>query len=147
MQKITRKSSSGKFSLPAFARGKSRLESATSSPAQGHPPAEDEEDAMEASVGSLSGLGLKGTSAGAGAGAEQERGSKDGGSRSGRSWSSVLKLGRKEKKGAGGDTTPSLSGSGMSVASETDEGADEEEDEDGDDGARTEGEEDERERK
>ena len=129
MAKITRKSSSGKFSLPAFARNKSRLDpsagagagSATSSPAQGHPPAEDDEDALSASVGSLSGLGVKN------AGTSEPRESKDGGSgggggnRSSRSWSSVLKLGRKEKNKAENET-PSLSGSGMSVASETDEG-------------------------
>lgn len=127
MQKITRKSSSSKFSLPTFARNKSRLNdgggptsSATSSPAQGYPAVKDEEEddgGMSESVGSLSGLGLKSSTTNT-----EPRESRDGGSsRGSRSWSSVLKLGRKEKKAGGGNTTPSLSGSGMSIASETED--------------------------
>ena len=141
MQKITRKSSSGKFSLPTFARGKSRLDpgvsgsSATSSPAQGYPPVEDDEEGgMSASIGSLSGLGLKASAS------SERRESRDGGSgsqRGSRTWSSVLKLGRNKRVDGG---PPSLAGSGVSVASDVEaeeEGTLSEDDED------TEGEEDE----
>lgn len=90
MQKISRKSSSGKFSLPTFKREKSRLEPGNATT----PTAEDvdEETAMGSSTGSLKG----------------------------RTWSTVLKLGKGKERKAGGDA-PSVSG--LSVAS----GADEEE--------------------
>jgi len=81
MQKISRKSSSGKFSLPTFKREKSRLEP-PGTPTATTPTVEDvDEEHMAGSTGSL-------------------RGS--------RTWSTVLKLGKgKEKKG--GDA-PSISG-------------------------------------
>lgn len=93
MQKLTRKSSSGKFSLPTFKREKSKLE--VQSPAL--PPFEDDEDAMSASVGSL----------------REPRESSEKGRGSSRNWSNVLKIGKKK----GGGETPSVSE--LSTASET----------------------------
>ena len=121
IQKLARKSSSGKFSLPTFKREKSRLGgldtlapttsagsgSATWTP-QILPPAEDEEDAMSASVGSLR---------------EKEKDA----NRSSRNWSSVLKLGKKQR---GGVETPSVSefstASGTGTETETEDGEEEE---------------------
>lgn len=97
MQKITRKSSTGMFSLPTFKREKSRLDRDISmgSPTPA-PPVEDEEDSLSASVGSL----------------KEQRESSEKVRGSGRSWSSVLKLGKKK----GGGETPSVSG--LSMASD-----------------------------
>ena len=110
MQKISRKSSSSKFSLPTFNRQKSKLDTSTSRDTT-PTPAEDEEDAMSASVSSL----------------KEPRESIDGPSAkvnrgSGRSWSSVLKLGKKK---AGGET-PSMSG--LSWASDANDDTEEDED-------------------
>ncbi|QIW97092.1 hypothetical protein AMS68_002610 [Peltaster fructicola] len=96
MQKITRKSSSSKFSLPTFKREKSRFDRDASVGSPSAPPVEDEEDAMSASVGSL-----------------KERESSEKSRANARSWSNVLKIG---KKRAGGET-PSISE--LSTASET----------------------------
>ena len=115
MQKITRKSSSGKFALPNFNRQKSRLD--PSSAAAPSAPAEDEEDGMSASFGSL-----KDAAAGAMSSSSRLGTSMDGNRSSGRSWSSVLKLG----KGKRGGETPSLSE--VSTVSGTEEGDEEEED-------------------
>jgi hypothetical protein len=84
MQKITRKSSSGKFALPTFKREKSRLDT-TSAPQPGLVAESEEGDGEElsASVSSLGG--------------EKGRESKDLGKGSTRSWSSVLKLGKGKK--------------------------------------------------
>lgn len=94
MQKLSRKSSSGKFSLPTFKRDKSRMGDGLSTPMQEDYP---EDDPLSASASSFEGKRES---------REVQRGS-------GRSWSSVLKLG----KGRKGET-PSLSG--VSAASETD---------------------------
>lgn len=105
MQKITRKSSSGKFSLPTFKREKSRLDGggagSSKFDAGGTTPMQEdwpEDDPLSASASSFDG--------GRREGREANRGS-------GRSWSSVLKRGKKEgRKGE----TPSLSS--VSLASE-----------------------------
>lgn len=97
MQKITRKSSSSKFTLPTFKREKSRLDrdsSVTASP--NVPPAEDDEDDMSTSVSSL----------------REPRESSDKVRGTARSWSNVLKLGKKKA----GTETPSVSE--LSTASE-----------------------------
>lgn len=113
MQKITRKSSSSKFSLPTFKREKSRLETAvpsnTSTPTQA---GAEEEEGMSESLGSL----------------RDVRESKDGGpggSGKGptRSWSSASKIGKGLKKG---NESTSLSDR-ISTASGTEDGDDEEE--------------------
>ena len=126
MQKIQRKSSSSKFTLPTFKREKSRLDpssaaggGATSAPLV---PAEDEEDAMSASVGSLKESSTLSSSMRSGEKEKEPRESKDG-NRSSRSWSSVLKIGKKK-----GNETPSLSE--MSMATSGTEEADEEDEED-----------------
>ncbi|TKA33129.1 hypothetical protein B0A50_00682 [Salinomyces thailandicus] len=108
MQKITRKSSSGKFSLPTFNRrdrsSRALDPTISNSPSIPASHAEDDEEPLSASVGSL-------------------REGKDKGDRgSGRSWSSVLKLGKKEKRGG---ETPSVSE--LSMVS-TEEGTEEDED-------------------
>ncbi|KAK4555958.1 hypothetical protein LTR86_007178 [Recurvomyces mirabilis] len=127
MQKISRKSSSGKFSLPTFKREKSRLVvDAASSSASGvgnspnlngnggltTPSAElheEDDGVMGASIGSLRD-------------SREGRESKEVARGSVRSWSHVLKL----AKGSGGkgkekgDGTPSLSG--LSLASGTEDG-------------------------
>ncbi|KAK5171008.1 uncharacterized protein LTR77_004152 [Saxophila tyrrhenica] len=94
MQKISRKSSSGKFALPTFKRERSRMENvATSAPREGLGEDGDEEGGdLSASVSSL-------------------RESKEmgrGGGGGGRSWSSVLKLG----KGKKGDASQGVEGEG-----------------------------------
>ncbi|KAK5109358.1 hypothetical protein LTR62_007128 [Meristemomyces frigidus] len=108
MQKITRKSSSGKFTLPTFKRvEKSRLaESPASSSTLNMPEAEDQDD-LGASVGSL----------------REGRESKEAVRTSGsvRGWSSVLKSMGKGKEKKGGET-PSVSG--LSMASGTEDGED-----------------------
>lgn len=101
MAKITRKSSSSKFSLPNFKREKSRL--LVDQASAGAPPstpaavtsAEEVEDGLSASLRSL-----------------RERENRA----STRSWSSVMKLGKKK----GGGETPSVSG--LSAASGTEDG-------------------------
>lgn len=122
MQKITRKSSSGKFALPTFKRNQSHLNpAATSAP---FVPEQDEEDDMSTSVGSLKDSSQLGSAKGS----AEMRDSKDGGSKDGskssRSWSSVLKIGGKKK----GNETPSLSG--ISISTSATEEADEEGEED-----------------
>ncbi|KAK5121104.1 hypothetical protein LTR85_005588 [Meristemomyces frigidus] len=124
MQKITRKSSSGKFGLPNFKREKSRLDPSSASGSYGNSASsyygngggsgsylaeDDQEEPLSASVGSL----------------KEGRESKETNRGSGRSWSSVLKLG----KGGGkkGGETPSLSG--LSMASGTEEGTEDGEEE------------------
>jgi hypothetical protein len=122
MQKITRKSSSGKFALPTFKREKSHLNpssaattGATSVPI---PSEQDEEDDMSTSVGSLK----EPSQMGSAKGSSEPRESKDGNRNSSRSWSSVLKIGKKK-----GNETPSVSE--MSMATSGTEEADEEGDE------------------
>ncbi|KAK0810365.1 hypothetical protein LTR91_012226 [Friedmanniomyces endolithicus] len=108
MQKISRKSSSSKFSLPTFKREKSRLDTlnVTGMGFVGTPDTMAEEDGgsgevLAASVGSVK---------------EAGRGSKEGNRGSGRGWSQVLKLGGGgSRRGKGGGETPSLSG--LSLAS------------------------------
>ena len=116
MQKISRKSSSGKFALPTFKREKSHLNpssaaaGATSAPVV--PAEQDEDDDMEASVGSLRESSGKGSTA-------EPRESREGNRGSSRSWSSVLKIGGGKRKGG---ETPSLS----EVSMATSEGEEEE---------------------
>ncbi|KAK0945609.1 hypothetical protein LTR29_002964 [Friedmanniomyces endolithicus] len=108
MQKISRKSSSSKFSLPTFKREKSRLDTlnVTGMGFVGTPDTMAEEDGgsgevLAASVGSVK---------------EAGRESKEGNRGSGRGWSQVLKLGGGgSRRGKGGGETPSLSG--LSLAS------------------------------
>nr|POF17005.1 hypothetical protein CFP56_57821 [Quercus suber] len=112
MAKITRKSSSSKFSLPTFKRDKSRLlvdpgssPSALASPSTPTGPTEDDEDRLSASLSSLHD------------GSNPKEQSREKDSRSStRSWSSVLKLSKKK----GGGQTPSVSG--LSVASGAEDG-------------------------
>ncbi|KAJ9632136.1 hypothetical protein H2203_000537 [Taxawa tesnikishii (nom. ined.)] len=107
MQKLTRKSSSGKFGLPVFNRDKKqRFKGSENEGAVG----EEGEGEMNTSVGSL-----------ATPGREEGRDRRDKEKREGRSWSSVFtgKMGKKDKA----NETPSLSGA--SLASETEEGWDE----------------------
>ena len=88
MQKISRKSSSSKFSLPSFKREKSRLDAPTQSNASTPVPAEeDEEEPMSESVGSLADVSA--------AVRANDRDSKEG-NRGSRSWSSAFKLGKKK---------------------------------------------------
>ncbi|KAK5744425.1 hypothetical protein LTR17_002135 [Elasticomyces elasticus] len=103
MQKITRKSSSSKFSLPTFKREKSRLDPSTSSTSYGtQETTEEDGDMLAASVGSL----------------------KEGRER--KNWSSkIMNLGGSKNKRNGGET-PSLSG--LSLASGTEDGGSGEED-------------------
>ncbi len=95
MQKITRKSSSGKFTLPTFKRERSRLDTmATSAPQGGLGVDEEEESELSASVSSL-------------------RESRDLTRASARSWSSALKFGKGKKSetpSQGGDETAEESG-------------------------------------
>jgi hypothetical protein len=94
MQKLTRKSSSSKFTLPAFKREKHKMDPGTPTAI----PTEEEEEG-----GSLS---ASASSAG--------REIKDQGRGSGRNWGNVLKLGsKKEKKG---NETPSISGFSMTTS-------------------------------
>ncbi|WPH05032.1 Hypothetical protein R9X50_00793000 [Acrodontium crateriforme] len=118
MAKLTRKSSSGKFSLPTFKREKSRLDpssasitstsiaSASASPSLSSAPAEDDEDNLSASAGSV-----------------QE--SKDGMRGSGRSWGNVLKRASVATSGSIGkqkrNETPSLSGLSLTSGTGTEE--------------------------
>lgn len=106
MSKLTRKSSSGMFSLPTFKRDKSRLlapDAVTN---------EDEEE-MSASQGSLRG--------------EKDRnvsGSGSGGQRGSRSWSTALKLGKKKNAsaaagGSGAGEAPSVSGLSITSSAAT----------------------------
>lgn len=107
MQKITRKSSSSKFSLPTFKREKSRLDPSTASSASTPtvPAEEDEDDDMlSASVSSV----RDAEATAARESKEAHRGS--------RSWSSVLKLGGMKKKGAA--ETASVSGNSMTSGAE-----------------------------
>ncbi|KAI6807604.1 hypothetical protein KC332_g13326 [Hortaea werneckii] len=113
MQKITRKSSSGMFSLPTFNRrdrSSRNLEApASSSSAISNSPqipaayaeGEEEHEPLSTSMGSLSKDG-----AGKADGGKDNRGS-------GRSWSSVLKLSKKK-----GGETPSVSGLSMASTEE-----------------------------
>lgn len=123
MQKITRKSSSGKFALPTFKRNQSNLNpsSATSAP---YVPEQDEEDDMSTSVGSLKDSSQLGFAKGSVELRDGKDAASKDGSRSSRSWSSVLKIGGKRK----GNETPSLSG--MSISTSATEEADEEGEED-----------------
>nr|POE80002.1 hypothetical protein CFP56_08068 [Quercus suber] len=112
MAKITRKSSSSKFSLPTFKREKSRLlvdqvssPSAVVSPSTPTGPTEDDEDRLSASLSSLHD----------GSNTKESHREKDSRSTT-RSWSSVLKLGKKK----GGGETPSVSG--LSAASGAEDG-------------------------
>lgn len=97
MQKISRKSSSSKFTLPTFKRNSSRLDtlglSATSAPRDGvvAEGAEDEEVGSVAGSGSGTGSGDMGMSASAGSLGKEGRGST-------RSWSSVLKIGKSKRQ-------------------------------------------------
>ncbi|KAK3701606.1 hypothetical protein LTR37_015357 [Vermiconidia calcicola] len=106
MQKISRKSSSGKFALPNFKREKSRLDAMT-------PGDDDEQDEMSLSVGDLKEQ-------------REPRESKEG-NRSSRSWSSVLKLGGKKK----GGETPSLSGISLATDETAEDGEEDTDEEDG----------------
>ncbi|TKA74032.1 hypothetical protein B0A55_06165 [Friedmanniomyces simplex] len=128
MQKITRKSSSSKFSLPTFKREKSRLDPMTSSISNntasglnygGTPETTTEEDGGEllaASVGSLK------------EGVREGRESKEGNRGSGRGWSQVLKLGGGgSKRGKSGGETPSLSGLSLASGNTEEGGSGEEE--------------------
>ena len=100
MQKITRKGSSSKFSIPSFSRQKSRLDPSSTPVA----PAEDEGDKENA--GSQLTPGSTKTE-------HNNRDTKDGaGNRSSRSWNNVLKLGRKDKERKGNESA-SLSGMSM----------------------------------
>lgn len=110
MQKITRKSSSSKFSLPSFNRQRSRLDVPTTS-ASTPVPAEDDEDPMNESVSSLK------DNSPARSDAKDHRGS--------RSWSSAFKLGK--KKGAGGAAEAQSMSDRISMASGTEDGEDDEE--------------------
>ncbi|EME83545.1 uncharacterized protein MYCFIDRAFT_215349 [Pseudocercospora fijiensis CIRAD86] len=99
MQKLSRKSSSSKFTLPTFKREKSRLDTNVApSPA----PAEEDEHENE---GSLSASVSSEKFAPGRESREHARGS-------GRNWSNVLKLGI----GKRGNETPSLSGMSMTSA-------------------------------
>lgn len=114
MQKITRKSSSSKFALPTFKREKSRLDTLSAVGATSAPqaPAEDDEDELSTSVSSLKESSQNRLSD------KEPRDIKDkDGKGSTRSWSNVLKLGKKK-----GNETPSLSENSI-----TTEEADEEE--------------------
>ncbi|KAF2163773.1 hypothetical protein M409DRAFT_68341 [Zasmidium cellare ATCC 36951] len=95
MQKLSRKSSSGKFALPTFKREKSKLDSPSSIPTSAPPTTEEEDDQLSASVSSL------------------PRESKEVQRGSGRNWSNVLKLGGGSKKK--GNETPSLSEMSMTT--------------------------------
>lgn len=125
MQKLSRKSSSGKFALPTFKREKMKLDTsgATSAPSSSysnannssttptsstHHPAEDDEDAISASVGSI----------------RESRESRETsrGSIGGRGWSNVLKLSKKK-----GNKTPSLSGMSLTSGGTTEDGDGEDE--------------------
>ena len=112
MQKITRKSSSGKFALPTFKREKSRLHpdagaTPTSSPYIGGTPSEvdDGEEELGGSVSSLRDAGSGGVPA---------RESKDLGRSSTRSWSSAFKIGKGkgkvEREGQGEETAEESEG-------------------------------------
>lgn len=109
MQKLSRKSSSGKFTLPTFKREKSRLDThiptPTSVPAE---EAEYEDGSLSASFSSEK-FGRDSMSK-----EQPQRNS------SGRNWSNVLKLGMGKK----GDQTPSVSG--LSITSGAEDGDDEE---------------------
>ena len=107
MSKLTRKSSSSKFSLPTFKREKSRLDPSATPTSVTSAPAEDDEDSMSASAGSLR--------------EREPRESKEGTRGSGRNWSNVLKIGKKK-----GTETPSLSGLSVASGTEDDEEAEEE---------------------
>lgn len=97
MQKISRKSSSSKFTLPTFKRNSSRLDtlgpSATSAPRDGFMAegVEDEEVGSATGSGSGTGSGDMGMSASAGSLGKEGRGST-------RGWSNVLKLGKSKKQ-------------------------------------------------
>jgi hypothetical protein len=124
MQKITRKSSSGKFALPTFKRERSHLNPSSAATAAATsipyiPSEQDEEDDMSTSVGSLKESSQMGTAKGF----SEPRESKEGNRSSTRSWSSVLKIGKKK-----GNETPSVSE--MSMATSGTEEADEEGEED-----------------
>ena len=112
MQKITRKSSSGKFALPTFKREKSHLNpsSATSAP---YVPAEQDEDVddMSTSVGSLRESSQMGSAKGS---AAEPREGKEG-NRSSRSWSAAFKIGKKKGE------TPSLSEMSLATSEEGEE--------------------------
>lgn len=111
MQKITRKSSSGKFALPTYLkREKSRLDPS----AQGvSAREEEEEDEMSASLGSLREMSTQNSASQLGK--EANRGS--------RTWSSVLKLGKGSSKK--GEERMSLSEASGAEEEEEDEGDEE----------------------
>lgn len=121
MQKISRKSSSGKFGLPTFSKREKSLRldpgSANGSASYGNGSGvgaggsflgdeEQEEGTLSGSVGSL----------------KEGRESREANRGSGRSWSAVLKIGKGGSRK--GNETPSLSG--LSLASGTEDGVDEE---------------------
>ncbi|KAF7188599.1 hypothetical protein HII31_10261 [Pseudocercospora fuligena] len=116
MQKLSRKSSSSKFTLPTFKREKSRLDTNV---APTSVPAEEDEHENEGS------LSASVSSEKFGPGRESRENARG----SGRNWSNVLKLGMGKK----GNETPSLSGMSMTSA-----GADTTDDEAGHAGARDE---------
>jgi len=91
MAKLTRKSSSGMFSLPTFKRDKSRLD----------PTANEDEEEAAALSGSVGSLGRESK--------EAQRGS--------RSWSNALKLSKKK----GGGETPSVSGLSITSGADDEE--------------------------
>lgn len=95
MQKLSRKSSSSKFTLPTFKREKSKLDTGLGTPTSA--PTEEEDADLSASVSSL----------------QQPRESKEGNRGSGRNWGNVLKRGSTKKKG---NETPSLSGMSMTTS-------------------------------
>ncbi|KAM0721517.1 hypothetical protein Q7P37_002442 [Cladosporium fusiforme] len=120
MSKLTRKSSSGMFSLPTFKRDKSR--SVLLADPAAAASEDGEEGGMSASAGSLreregagagSGVGASGTSpligSGVGSGSAREQ-------RGSRSWSTALKLGKKKA-----EAPPSVSGLSITSAADEDE--------------------------
>jgi hypothetical protein len=116
MQKITRKSSSGKFALPTFKREKSHLNPSSAAAAGATsvpliPSEQDEDDDMSTSVGSLRESAQMGSAKGS---SSEPRESKEG-NRSSRGWSSVLKIGKKKGE------TPSVSEMSMATSEEGEE--------------------------
>jgi hypothetical protein len=117
MQKITRKSSSGKFALPTFKREKSHLNPSSATSVPFIPSEHDEDlDDMSTSIGSLRESSQMGSAKGA---ASEPRESKEGNRSSGRSWSSAFKIGKKKGE------TPSLSEMSLATSEEL-EGEEEE---------------------
>ncbi|KAF2720460.1 hypothetical protein K431DRAFT_285764 [Polychaeton citri CBS 116435] len=111
MQKITRKSSASKFSLPTFKRSDKVISSYTPPPSSGleEETGTGDEAGMSSSLGSLPG---RSTPGGDGSFPHREpRESKESARGSGRSWSSLLKVGKNKRESTG---APSISGFSLS---------------------------------